>query len=53
MEELIDDLNVCIDENYFTLIEIENLKIEAYELLKRLNGYIAYLRKRKSESDKH
>ncbi len=48
LEELIDDLNVCIDENYFPTNEIEVLKAESYILLHRLNGYICYLRKRKA-----
>ena len=48
LEELIDDLNVCVDEKYFDDNVIEGLKIESYNLLHRLNGYISYLRKRKS-----
>lgn len=47
LEELIDDLNICIDENYFAEDEMNALKHEAYELLRRINGYVAYLRKRK------
>ncbi len=50
LEELIDDLNVCEDEKYLNTEEVNKLKTEAYEILKRLNGYIAYLRKRKTES---
>ncbi|MBI3194886.1 MAG: four helix bundle protein [Ignavibacteriae bacterium] len=50
LEELIDDLNVCIDEQYFDTEFIDNLKKEAYELLKRINGYISYLKKRKDEN---
>jgi len=44
LEELIDDINVCIDENYADLRWLNNLKKEGYELLKKLNGYIKYLR---------
>ena len=44
LEELIDDINVCIDENYADLGQLNNLKKEGYELLKKLNGYIKYLR---------
>jgi len=44
LKELIDDINVCIDENYADLSWLDNLKIEGYELLKKLNGYIKYLR---------
>ena len=50
LEELIDDLNLCLDENYCTHEDIENLKIESYEVLKRINGYVAYLRSRKESS---
>jgi len=44
LKELIDDINVCIDENYADLNRLNNLKEEGYELLKKLNGYIKYLR---------
>ena len=43
-KELIDDINVCIDENYDDSNRLNNLKQEGYELLKKLNGYIKYLR---------
>jgi four helix bundle protein len=43
--ELIDDLNVCIDEGYFPLAYMEELKAEGYTVNKILNGYIAYLKK--------
>jgi four helix bundle protein len=49
LEELLDDLNICIDERYFTEGEINPLKSEGYELLHRINSYIAYLRNRKSD----
>ena len=44
--ELIDDLNTCIDEKYFPLDYLEELKAEGYTVNKMLNGYIAYLKKR-------
>jgi len=44
LKELIDDINVCIDENYADLNRLNKLKEEGYELLKKLNGYIKYLR---------
>ncbi len=47
--ELIDDLNVCIDEGYFPLAHMEELKAEGYTVNKMLNGYIAYLKKRKNQ----
>jgi len=46
--ELIDDLNTCIDEKYFTLEYMKELKEEGYRINKMLNGYIAYLKKRKT-----
>jgi four helix bundle protein len=47
--ELIDDLNTCIDEEYFPKDYLEELKIEGYRINKMLNGYIAYLKRRKVE----
>ena len=47
--ELIDDLNVCIDEKYFSIDSLEELKKEGYKINKMLNGYIAYLKKRRNE----
>ena len=47
--EVIDDLNTCIDEKYFDAKYLERLKVEAYRIVKMLNGYIAYLKKRKAE----
>jgi four helix bundle protein len=46
--ELIDDLNTCIDENYFSLDYLEELKAEGYTVNKMLNGYLSYLKKRQS-----
>ncbi len=46
VEEVIDDLNICIDEGYYDEVECQRHKDSAYELIKRINGYIAYLRKR-------
>ena len=50
LEELIDDINVCIDENYISEVRMVEFKEQGYGLLKRINGYIKYLRLRK-ESD--
>jgi four helix bundle protein len=44
LEELIDDINTCIDENYAELSRLDNLKKEGYEIVKKQNGYIKYLR---------
>ncbi|MDR3460189.1 MAG: four helix bundle protein [Verrucomicrobiae bacterium] len=48
--ELIDDLNICADENYLTPAEVETLKKQAVEVHKLINGYIRYLRDRKTGS---
>ncbi len=48
LEELIDDLNVCEDETYLPKSEISKLKDEAWRVHKLLNGYIRYLRNRKT-----
>lgn len=47
LEELQDDLNICLDEQYLPTDELDSLKAESNEVLRRINGYIAYLRKRK------
>jgi four helix bundle protein len=47
--ELIDDLNTCIDEGYFPRDYLEELKEEGYRINKMINGYIAYLKRRKVE----
>jgi four helix bundle protein len=48
LEELLDDLNTCLDEKYAEEILLEGLKREGYELLKKMNGYIKYLKERKA-----
>ncbi len=50
LEELIDDLNICLDEKYFPEDKLNQLKEEGFNLFHRINGYIAYLRKRKQEN---
>jgi four helix bundle protein len=49
VEEVIDDLNICIDEEYFPEAELENLKSEAYNLIEKINSYISYLKKLKEK----
>lgn len=49
LSELIDDLNVCLDEQYFSEDYLISLKEEAYKINKVLNGYIAYLKRKKIE----
>ena len=46
--ELIDDLNICSDENYLPSNEAAELKERAAEVHRLINGYIRYLRQRKT-----
>ncbi len=46
LEELLDDLNVCQDEVYLPIQEIEPLRQEGWRTHKLINGYIRFLRKR-------
>jgi four helix bundle protein len=48
LEELLDDLNVCADENYLPPAEAESLKQQGWRVHQLLNGYIRYLRDRKA-----
>ena len=47
LEELIDDLNICADENYLPPDEVVALKNMGWQVLKLTNGYLRYLRDRK------
>jgi four helix bundle protein len=49
LEELLDDLNVCIDENYFLVQEMEKFKCEGWRAHRLINGYIRFLRSRTAE----
>ncbi|MGH7990793.1 MAG: hypothetical protein ACREDS_11475, partial [Limisphaerales bacterium] len=49
--ELIDDLNICSDENYLPTNEVADLKKQATEVHQLINGYIRYLRERKTGGD--
>jgi four helix bundle protein len=46
LEELVDDLNVCLDENYLSGGETEKLKEQTRGLLILINGYLRHLRSR-------
>lgn len=48
LEELVDDLNVCFDENYLSSDEVAKLKERARGVLNLVNGYLRYLRGRSS-----
>ena len=47
LEELLDDVNVCEDEQYLPAPEIPKLKEQGWHVLKLINGYFRYLRDRK------
>jgi len=54
LEELVDDVNVCLDDNYLPAHEVEKLKERAREVSILINAYLRYLRSRSSivrESD--
>lgn len=54
LEELVDDLNVCLDEKYLSIDAVAKLKEQARGVLILINGYLRYLRSRSSsvrESD--
>src|SRR5207248_7793829 len=48
LEELVDDLNVCLDENYLSADEIAPLKQQSLDVLNLINGYLRHLRSRSS-----
>jgi four helix bundle protein len=45
LEELVDDLNVCLDENYLGSAEVGELKEQARGVLILINGYLRSLRR--------
>jgi len=51
LQELIDDLNICLDERYAEPEDLNEMKEEGYVVLRTLNGYIKYLRHCKEEND--
>jgi four helix bundle protein len=48
LEDLVDDLNVCEDEEYLLASEIELFKSEAWRVHRLINGYIRFLRSRQT-----
>jgi four helix bundle protein len=46
--ELIDDFNECYANGYIDQNETDQLKSEAYHLIKALNGYIASIKRQKA-----
>jgi four helix bundle protein len=53
LEELLDDLNVCEDEAYLLIQEIESLRQKGWRVHKLINGYIRFLRRRASGKSPH
>lgn len=49
LEEVLDDINICLDEKYAGPASLEKLKDQGYELLRLINGYVSYLRKQKGK----
>ena len=50
LEELIDDLNACQDEQYVPTEQIASLKAEGWWVRQLIDGYIRYLRQQKNAS---
>ena len=50
LEELIDDLNACQDEQYAPTQQIASLKAEGWRARQLIDGYIRYLRQAKNAS---
>ena len=50
LEELIDDLNVCADEAYLAIDELDSLKEHGWRIRQLIDGYIRYLREQNSSS---
>jgi four helix bundle protein len=48
LEELIDDLNTCDDEQYLPQQEIVSLKQQGWRVRQLIDGYIRYLRQQKN-----
>jgi four helix bundle protein len=48
LEELMDDLNVCEDESYVLPTNIAKLRQDGWQVLKLMNGYLKFLRDRKT-----
>jgi len=50
-DEILDDLNVCLGEGYGEPDFVVALKEEGYFLIRKINGYIGYLRKTKQGAE--
>ncbi len=50
LAELVDDLNVCQDESYADARRLMAMKEHAEQVLRLINGYVRYLKRKKAES---
>ena len=50
VDEVIDDLNICLDEGYGDSKHVQELKSQAYSLIAKINSYVNYLRRAQQES---
>ena len=51
LQELIDDLNVCLDEQYLPVDELTSLKNQSWRVRQLIDGYVRYLRNQKNSMD--
>jgi four helix bundle protein len=49
LEELIDDLNTCLDESYLPAEEVERLRVLGWRVHRILAGYLRHLRQRRDD----
>jgi len=49
--ELVDDLNVCRDQRYADQQLLDELRRQADDVLRLVNGYIRYLKNKKAEEN--
>ena len=50
LEELLDDLTVCLDEQYLEVMAVKGVEMEIGRVRALLNAYIRYLRGRKESA---
>jgi len=50
MNELLDDLNACEDAGYFKNDHLDDLRADAKDVIRLINGYISYLNKQLDRS---
>lgn len=52
VNELLDDINACQDEEYFKKEHLDDLRKDAKVVVKLINGYIRYLKSKAKTTDK-